>query len=77
MIFGLQLEGLCKTYGTQAVVDNVSLTVPHGQFVCFLGPSGCGKTTLLRMIAGLEQPTAGRILLNEVDITARPATISR
>jgi putative spermidine/putrescine transport system ATP-binding protein len=72
MIFGLQLEGLCKSYGTQAVVDNVSLTVPHGQFVCFLGPSGCGKTTLLRMIAGLEQPTAGRILLNEVDITTRP-----
>jgi putative spermidine/putrescine transport system ATP-binding protein len=72
MIFGLQLEGLCKSYGTQAVVDNVTLTVPHGQFVCFLGPSGCGKTTLLRMIAGLEQPTAGRILLNEADITTRP-----
>ncbi len=72
MIFGLQLEGLCKSYGTQTVVDQVSLTVPQGRFVCFLGPSGCGKTTLLRMIAGLEQPTSGRILLNEIDITARP-----
>ena len=57
-------QGLCKSYGTQTIVDQVSLTVPEGRFVCFLGPSGCGKTTLLRMIAGLEQPTSGRILLN-------------
>ncbi|MDP8983778.1 MAG: ABC transporter ATP-binding protein [Pseudomonadota bacterium] len=71
-MFGLQLEGLCKSYGTQTVVDEVSLTVPEGRFVCFLGPSGCGKTTLLRMIAGLEQPSCGRILLNDRDITASP-----
>lgn len=73
MTFGLQLQGLSKAYGSQKVVDNVSLTVPGGQFVCFLGPSGCGKTTLLRMIAGLEMPTAGRIVMNDMDLTHTPA----
>jgi ABC-type Fe3+/spermidine/putrescine transport system ATPase subunit len=57
----LELLKLRKTYGARVAVDDVSLSVPRGQFVCFLGPSGCGKTTLLRMIAGLELPTAGRI----------------
>jgi putative spermidine/putrescine transport system ATP-binding protein len=63
---------LSKHYGSQRVVSDVSLTVPSGQFVCFLGPSGCGKTTLLRMIAGLEAPTSGRILINDRDITDTP-----
>ena len=70
---GLELRGLRKSYGTYLAVDDVSLQVPAGQFVCFLGPSGCGKTTLLRMIAGLEAPTAGRLLLNGLDLTATPA----
>jgi putative spermidine/putrescine transport system ATP-binding protein len=55
------------------VVDHVSLTVPLGQFVCLLGPSGCGKTTLLRMIAGLDSPTTGRILMSGMDRTNTPA----
>ena len=54
------------------VVRNVSLTVPRGKFVCFLGPSGCGKTTLMRMVAGLETPTSGRIFMNDKDITDTP-----
>lgn len=70
---GLELQGLHKSYGTHVAVDCVSLRVPAGQFVCFLGPSGCGKTTLLRMIAGLETPTAGRLLLNDLDLTNTPA----
>jgi putative spermidine/putrescine transport system ATP-binding protein len=70
---GLELLGLRKSYGNHVVVNDVSLQVPAGQFVCFLGPSGCGKTTLLRMIAGLETPTGGRILLDGLDITATPA----
>ena len=70
---GLELQGLRKSYGTHVVVDDVSLRVPAGQFVCFLGPSGCGKTTLLRMIAGLETPTSGRLLLDGMDLTATPA----
>jgi len=66
---GLSLSGVTKKFGDFAAVDNVSLNVPQGAFVCLLGPSGCGKTTLLRMIAGLEEPTAGAILLDGRDIT--------
>jgi len=66
---GLALEHLTKRFGALAAVDDVSLAVPHGTFVCLLGPSGCGKTTLLRIIAGLEEPTAGRVLLDGADIT--------
>ncbi len=69
---GLFLKGVSKHFGTLAAVDDVSLKVPHGTFVCLLGPSGCGKTTLLRMIAGLEDPSAGRILLDDLDITGLP-----
>lgn len=72
MTLGLEIQGVTKTYGSNIVVNNVSLRVPRGQFVCFLGPSGCGKTTLMRMIAGLETPTAGRILFNDKDITDTP-----
>jgi putative spermidine/putrescine transport system ATP-binding protein len=69
---GLTLQGISKHFGAVTAVDDVSLTVPHGTFVCLLGPSGCGKTTLLRMIAGLENPSAGRILLDGADMTAVP-----
>jgi len=72
MTVGLEVRQLSKSYASQRVVDNVSLAVPDGQFVCFLGPSGCGKTTLLRMIAGLETPSSGRILMNDKDITDTP-----
>ena len=69
---GLVLEGITKHFGSFTAVDDVSLAVPHGTFVCLLGPSGCGKTTLLRMIAGLENPSAGRILLDGADMTEVP-----
>jgi len=69
---GLTLQGITKHFGTVAAVDDVTLSVPHGTFVCLLGPSGCGKTTLLRMIAGLEDPSAGSILLDGGDITEVP-----
>lgn len=70
---GLALQELSKSYGPVAALCEVSLAVPHGQFVCLLGPSGCGKTTLLRLIAGLEEPTRGRVLLDGRDITSVPA----
>jgi putative spermidine/putrescine transport system ATP-binding protein len=70
---GLLLHDIHKQFGSVVAVRNVDLRIPHGRFVCFLGPSGCGKTTLLRLIAGLEQPTRGRILLEETDITDQPA----
>src|SRR4051794_26379974 len=66
---GLLLRDLTKLFGDFAAVDRVSLSVAHGTFVCLLGPSGCGKTTLLRMIAGLEEPSAGRIQIDDADIT--------
>jgi putative spermidine/putrescine transport system ATP-binding protein len=72
MTLGLEIRDVTKAYGANTVVRNVSLTVPRGQFVCFLGPSGCGKTTLMRMVAGLETPTSGRIFMNEKDITDTP-----
>jgi putative spermidine/putrescine transport system ATP-binding protein len=76
-MFGLEVRGVSKAYGTQRAVDDVSLAVPHGQFVCFLGPSGCGKTTLLRLIAGLEPAGGGAILLNGRDITHQPANVRK
>ena len=73
MTDGLVLQGIDKRYGQVLAVSDVDLTLPPSQFVCFLGPSGCGKTTLLRMIAGLEMPSAGRVRLDGEDITDRPA----
>jgi ABC-type Fe3+/spermidine/putrescine transport system ATPase subunit len=64
----LKLIDLCKTYETPAV-KNIRLSLEEGQICCLLGPSGCGKTTLLRLIAGLEPPDQGRIVLNGHDIT--------
>ncbi|MGI6854812.1 ABC transporter ATP-binding protein [Mesorhizobium sp. 1B3] len=69
---GLALKNVTKQFGSFHAVDDVDLTVPHGTFVCLLGPSGCGKTTLLRMIAGLEEPTTGSIVLDDQDITPVP-----
>ena len=69
---GLSIKDVTKQFGEFKAVDNINLAVPHGTFVCLLGPSGCGKTTLLRMIAGLEEPSQGAILLDDRDITDVP-----
>src|SRR6478609_555336 len=61
----LRLEGVTKTFGDFTAVDGIDLVVPRGSFFALLGPSGCGKTTTLRMIAGLEEPTAGRVLFRD------------
>lgn len=62
---GIAITGLHKAYGGKTVLDDVSLDVEDGEFICLLGPSGCGKSTLLRSIAGLETPESGRITLSE------------
>jgi putative spermidine/putrescine transport system ATP-binding protein len=66
----LTLDRLGKTYGDTNVVKDVSLTIREGEFVSLLGPSGCGKTTILRMVAGLVEPSRGRILIGADDVTA-------
>jgi len=65
----LTLEGVSKVYGGVPVVRDVNLAVAKGEFVSLLGPSGCGKTTTLQMIAGLVEPSGGRIRLDGRDIT--------
>ncbi|MCF6368008.1 ABC transporter ATP-binding protein [Rhizobium halophilum] len=69
---GLILSNVTKQFGTFKAVNDVSLSVPDGTFVCLLGPSGCGKTTLMRMIAGLDLPTTGSVALGGEDITQIP-----
>ena len=68
----IEIDGISKHYGAVKAVENVSLTIREGEFFALLGPSGCGKTTLLRMLAGFEIPTAGRILIDGVDMAAVP-----
>jgi len=67
----LKLDRVSKNYGDFCAVDDLSLVVPDGSFFALLGPSGCGKTTTLRMIAGLEEPTAGTISIGDTDITTQ------
>lgn len=69
----LSLEGVTKRFGQAIAVEGISLDIEGGKLVSFLGPSGCGKTTLLRVIAGLETPTEGRVKLGGEDITDTPA----
>ena len=68
----IELIDVCKQFDGVSVVENMNFYVRKGEFITFLGPSGCGKTTTLRMIAGFEMPTSGKILLNGQDISNLP-----
>src|SRR5512147_2582240 len=65
----LKLTHIHKSFADMPAVDDFNLSAEQGEFVSFLGPSGCGKTTTLRMVAGFEIPTAGKITLDGADIT--------
>ena len=66
----VQLSGVGKDFDGVRVLESLELTVDDGEFVVLLGPSGCGKTTALRIIAGLERPTSGRVLIAGRDVTS-------
>ncbi|MBR7824874.1 ABC transporter ATP-binding protein [Actinospica sp. MGRD01-02] len=66
----LRLTGLTKRFGSFTAVDDLDLTIPQGSFFALLGASGCGKTTTLRMVSGLEDPTAGRIYIGDTEVTS-------
>lgn len=68
----IRIEKVSKAFGSMLAVKDVDLSIPAGSYCCMLGPSGCGKTTLLRMIAGHETPTSGRILIGGADVTNMP-----
>ena len=68
----ITLEGVRKSFGNYAVIHDANLDIEDGSFVVFVGPSGCGKTTLLRLIAGLEDITAGRILIDGTNVVGVP-----
>jgi putative spermidine/putrescine transport system ATP-binding protein len=70
----IELIGITKRYtpGARPAVDNLDLTIDDGAYVCLLGPSGCGKTTILRMIAGHETPTSGRVLIGGRNVVGLP-----
>ena len=71
----VELKGLAKRFGGAVAVDDVSLTIEHGQMVCLLGPSGCGKTTTLRLIAGFIEPSAGEILVGGKVLSSAASTL--
>ncbi len=68
----LQLKGVEKSFGATKVLHGIDLAVPDGEFVIFVGPSGCGKSTLLRIIAGLEDSTAGEVLIDGAQVNTVP-----
>ncbi len=68
----IDIRGVTKRFGAKTVIDALDLRIEDGEFLSLLGPSGCGKSTTLRIIAGLEQPSNGKVWLNEIDITDLP-----
>jgi len=69
---GILLKNISKRFGGFTALDNIDLDIPEGELVALLGPSGCGKTTMLRIIAGLEQPDTGQVFLKGDEVTEQP-----
>src|SRR5574338_428209 len=69
---GVRLQALHRRFGDVVALDGIDLDIRSGEFVSFLGPSGCGKTTALRLVAGFDRPTSGRVFVEGKDITGMP-----
>ncbi|HEX3255114.1 MAG TPA: ATP-binding cassette domain-containing protein, partial [Gaiellaceae bacterium] len=69
----LELQKLHKEFGDFTAIQEIDVALEAGEFLSFLGPSGCGKTTALRIVAGFERPTAGRVIVDGNDVTNVPA----
>ena len=65
----LYLSNIHKKYDKTTIIENLSLEIASGEFIVLVGPSGCGKSTLLRMIAGLEMPDSGTLMMGDKDVT--------
>ncbi len=74
-IFAAQVMNISKNFGSAMVLDNVTFDVSEGEIIVLLGASGSGKTTILRIIAGLESPDAGKVILHGKDVTNLPARL--
>jgi len=72
MADALRIESIHKAFGSFVALKSIDLAIHPGELVCFLGPSGCGKTTLLRIVAGLESQTSGRVIQNGRDVSSAP-----
>ena len=72
----VEIKNITKSYGKRCVLNNISLSVKANETIAILGQSGCGKTTLLKLIAGLEKPNSGQVLVNGVDVTSTPGKVS-
>ncbi len=68
----IRIEGVSKSFGSTKALDNVSLSIYRQEFFSLLGPSGCGKTTLLRLLGGFESPDAGKIFIDNIDVSQTP-----
>ena len=68
----IELKNITKNYGEEDILQNLSVTIAHHEFITILGPSGCGKTTMLRLIGGFETPEEGQIIFDGEDITHLP-----
>ena len=73
----LEVHGLVKLYGRRRVVDGVDFQVDRGEIVGLLGPNGAGKTTSFRMTCGMIEPNAGKVILNDIDVTNWPMYLRR
>ncbi|MEF9921263.1 MAG: ATP-binding cassette domain-containing protein, partial [Erysipelotrichaceae bacterium] len=68
----IEIKEICKSYGSNTILNNLSLNIKKNEFLTLLGPSGCGKTTTLKIIAGFETADSGTVICNKIDITDLP-----